>query len=118
MHDGRRELRRRAATGVVHEVEEERCCEEARSGHHATGSTLHGPRPSDLHGGREEGRAAMVREGEGRLAWEEKEREQGPAPTWEERVEGPVRERRALESGEGEEGTIVGEGEGGDARVG
>jgi hypothetical protein len=46
----------------------------------------------------------MVREGEGCLAWEEKEREQRPAPTWEEeREEGPVRERS-----EGEEGADIG----------
>jgi hypothetical protein len=74
IHEGRRELRRRAAAGVVHEVKEECRRGEAGSGHHATGSSLHGPRRGiRLVGGRRG--TAMVREGERRLAWEEKERE-------------------------------------------
>jgi hypothetical protein len=60
IHKGRRDLRRRAAVGVVHEVEEERRREEVGSGHHATRSSLHSPRPLDPCGGSEEGRATMV----------------------------------------------------------
>jgi hypothetical protein len=55
IHEGRRELRRRATASVVHEEEEERRRGEAGSSHHTTGSGLHGPRPPDPRDGREEG---------------------------------------------------------------